>query len=198
MRERSELRMGCATLLRNLRLEMGYSKSKMAECVGVDYRTWDNYEAGIASPRVDEFIHYFDIFSADALRCVLNFLYPEVYDSLTPESNADDLRQACVHYVSTVASEHAIRKMDFLIFGEHGSCVFAQSEMFVMLNHLPLAMRMIVADMVSSLYYIAVTNELLVNTDRIMPCIDIFEQGRIKSKQAIANGKTSYTTATRG
>lgn len=57
---------------------------------------------------------------------------------------------------------------------------------------------MIVADMVSSLYYIAVTNELLVNTDRIMPCVDIFEQGRIKSKQAIANGKTSYTTATRG
>lgn len=195
MRTRDELRDGCANLLRKLRLETGYSKSKMAETVGIDLRTWEKYESGQASPRVDEFIAWFDLFHADALRYVLDYLYPDIYDGLINDSRTDDLRKAAMHYISNVASDHAIKKFDFLVFGEHGSNIEAQTEEFTMLDHLPLTMRLAVASLIDILYQTAEANNLLVCTDCVMPVIDVFHDGLKKGREAVMNGKQSYTTS---
>ena len=188
MRKRDELRAGCANLLRKLRLETGYSKSKMAETVGIDLRTWEKYESGQASPRVDEF-------NADALRYVLDYLYPGIYDGLGHDSRTGDLRKAAMHYISNVASDHAIKKFDFLVFGEHGSNIEAQTEEFTMLDHLPLTMRLAVASLIDILYQTAEANNLLVCTDCVMPIIDVFHDGLKKGREAVMDGKQSYTTS---
>lgn len=194
MRTKEELRNGCALLLRNLRKRVEFSKSKMAETVGVDLRTWDKYESGQIAPRVDEFIAWFDLFGVDALTSVLEYLYPDVY-SVTPESNMADLRGAAVHFVSNVASDRAVRKFDFLVFGEHGSNIEAQSEEFVMLDHLPLTMRLAVAALIDTLYETASANNLLTNTEHVMPNVETFHDGLRKGREAVMDGKSSYTTS---
>ena len=196
MRAENELRDGCANLLRKLRAEAGYSKNKMAETLGVSFRTYEKFEQGKSAPRVDEFISYFDLFHADALHYVLEFLYPEVYEPLNHGNDSADLRRAAIHYTTNVASDHAIRKLDYLVFGEHGSNIEAQSEGFLMLDHLPLTMRLTVAVLVDSLYEVASANGLLVNTDRIMPNVETFRDGIEKGRLAVLEGRTSYTTAT--
>ena len=125
MRTMDKLRDDCANLLHKLRMETGYSKSRMAETVGIDLRIWEKYENGQASPCVDEFIAWFDLFHADALRYVLDYLYPDIYDGLVHDSRTGALRKAAMHYISNVVSDHAIKKFDFLVFGEHRSNIEA-------------------------------------------------------------------------
>lgn len=194
MRSQEELRDGCALLLRRLRERVGYSKNKMADTVGVNVRTWDKYESGQATPHVDEFIAWFDLFHADALASVLEYLYPGVY-TLTQDSDVDDLRNAAIHYIGNVASERSIRKFDFLVFGEHGSNIGAQSEEFVMLDYLPLTMRLAVAALIDTLYETASANGLLVNTEHVMPDVETFRDGLRKGREAVMDGKSSYTTS---
>lgn len=196
MRAESELRDGCANILYRLRQEMGYSKNKMAETLGISYRTYERYEQGKAAPRVDEFIRYFDVCHADALRYVLEFLYPEVYEHLTPDSDIDDIRHAAVHYTSHIASDRAVRKLCYLVFGEHGSNIEAQSEGFLMLDHLPLPMRLAIASLVDVLYEVALVNNLLVQTDCIMPTVEVFQDGILKGHAAVMARRNSYTTST--
>ena len=194
MRTREELRDGCALLLQNLRKRVGLPKYRMAEMVGVDLRTWDKYESGKASPRVDEFIAWFDLFRVDALAAVLEYLYPDVY-TLTQDSSIDELRRAALHYIGNVASDRTIQKFDFLVFGRHGSNIGAQSEEFVMLDHLPLTMRLAVASLIDILYETASANGLLVNTEHAMPNVETFRDGLRKGREAVMEGKTSYTTS---
>lgn len=194
MRTREELRGGCALVLQKLRARTGLPKYKMAEMIGVDLRTWDKYESGQTAPRVDEFISWFDLFSVDALTSVLEYLYPDVY-TLTRDSSIDELRRAALHYIGNVASDRAVRKFDFLVFGEHGSNIGAQSEEFVMLDHLPMTMRLAVASLIDTLYETASANGLLVNTDRIMPDVETFRDGLRKGRAAVMDGKASYTTS---
>ena len=196
MRTEDELRTGCANILYQLRQEMGYSKNKMAEALGISYRTYERYEHGKAAPRVDEFIRYFDLFHADALRYVLEYLYPDVYEHLTANSDIDDIRHAAVHYTSHIASDRAVRKLCYLVFGEHGSNIEAQSEGFLILDHLPLTMRLAVASLVHTLYEVALAHDLLVQTDCIMPKVEIFQEGLRKGHAAVMAGRNSYTTST--
>lgn len=195
MREQSELRDGCAALLRRLRSDAGLSRSRMALLLGMDQRTLEKYESGISAPRVDEFISYFDQVGADALRYVLDFLYPDTYSSLSPSSPPDDLRGAIVHFILNVASEHTVRELDFLIFGDHGSSITAQAEEWTMINHLPLSMRFAVASLVNSLYTVASNSGLLVSTDHVMPNVGYFRDGLQKGKTAVIGGKSGYTTS---
>lgn len=195
MRSREDLREGCAKLLQKLRVETGNSKSKMAEIVGIDLRTWEKYESGQSCPRVDEFISWFDMFHADALRYVLDYLYPDVYDGLSHQSDSVSLRHAAIHYISDVASDHAVRKLDYLVFGGHGSNIEAQSEEWLMLDHMPLNMRLAVAALIDTLYETADANGLLVNTDCVMPKVEVFHDGLRKGREAVMDGQNSYTTS---
>lgn len=195
MRTREELRGGCAILLQNLQKRVELKKGRMAEEAGVDLRTWERYITGQAAPRVDEFISWFDYFEVDALPMVLEYLYPEVYSDLSDQSDTNALRKAAIHYIETIASPHAVRKFDYLVFGGHGSNIEAQSEEWLMLDHLPLTMRLAVASLIDTLYAAAEANGLLVNTDCVMPKMEVFHDGLRKGREAVMDGQNSYTTS---
>ena len=195
MRTKEELRSGCAILLQNLQNRVGLKDGRMAGEAGIDPRTWERYITGQAAPRVDEFISWFDYFEVDALPMVLEYLYPEVYSDLSDQSETKALRKAAIHYVENIASPHAVRKFDYLVFGGHGSNIEAQSEEWLMLDHLPLTMRLAVAALIDTLYETAVANGLLVNTDCVMPKMGVFHDGLRKGREAVMDGRNSYTTS---
>lgn len=198
MRTFNELQQGCADLLKKLRLRHNLSKFKIANMVGVSDHTWGRYESAESAPTVPEFIYIYEQVQEDAMRDVLDYLYPDIYKGLTADSSMEELRQACSHFVQNVCSDDAVRKWNFLAFGEHGSSTKAQLEMFTMIDHLPMKYRYMIAECVLKYWELAESHHELVSTDHIMPNLEIFKEGLTKGKQATFDGKNSYSSITKG
>lgn len=190
----SDIQKGCSDLLKRLREKKGLSKSKMASLVGTSDHTWARYESGESAPTVPEFIYIYSKAEADPLRAVLDFIYPDIYKDLTADSDMDDLRKACCHFLQHVASDRMVREWNYLAFGEHGSSNKSQLEMFTMIDHLPMKYRYMIANDVMKYWEIASSHNELVGTDHIMPDIDLFKQGLHKGKEATLKGENSYNT----
>lgn len=189
-----EIQKGCAQMLHNLRMKKGLSKSKMAFLVGISDHTWARYESGDSAPTVPEFIYIYSRANADPLRTVLDFIYPDIYKELSAESNMDDLRKACCHFLEHVASDRMVREWNYLAFGEHGSSNKSQLEMFTMIDHLPMKYRYMIANDVLKYWEIASSHNELIGLDHIMPDVNLFKKGLQKGKEATLKGENAYNT----
>ncbi len=194
MKDINEMNKGCAAILKNLRINSGLSVNKMAEVMYVDRRTWQRYEDGKSSPTVPEFLRCFSIIGESAMKSVLDFLYPDAYKGLSEESSTDQLREAAAHYFLNVAPDKVVREWDYIMFSEHGSNMYPQLQEFTMLDHLPLEMRLIVANLIYDLYRIAELKGELIETNHVMPDVEAFREGMEKGENAVIEGLGSYTT----
>jgi len=190
VRSKEDLMQGCAKMLKNLRQKKGLSKRSIADELYIDAKTWSKYEAGESAPTVPEFVRFFDRLGEDVLKDVLEYAYPSIYDRSGSE---ESIRKATAHYMMT-ATEDDVRDLDFLIRGGHGSNIHPQLQEFVMIDHLPLEYRVVVAEMVYSLYRLARAKGELIALDGIMPKIEDFEEAIAKAKKSVRNGEKAYTT----
>lgn len=195
MRNRDELRAGCAEMLKDLRLEMGLSKSKMAEKMFMDHHTWTKYETGQSAPSAPDFIWIFSMCHKDALRAVLDYLYPEVFESLSQNSTVSELRNAASHYFERTASERELRIWEYLCFGDHGSNLQAQLNMLCMIDHLPMTYRVAVAQMIDTMYELAENRGELLHTDQVMPNIEQFRSALEKGRESAHAHIESYNAS---
>lgn len=195
MRNTIDLQKGCGLLLKELRESHNLSVSKMADLMKVDRRTWQKYEDGFISPSVIDFISFFDVLGKDALRPVLDFLYPDIYKGLSASSDITDLRNAAIHYLENIASDRFVRECVYIVMGSHGSNIEPQLQEFTMIDHLPLFYRYAIAEQVLIFWRLATTRNELIAPDHVMPDIDLFMEGLEKGINAIRQGKESYTTS---
>lgn len=191
----NELQKGCADLLRDLRLEAGLTVPKMADLMEIDKRTWQKYEDGLSAPSVPEFIDIFNRLGEDALKKVLNLIYPSIYKSLSQDSNTKDLRKALVHYFDYLASDLVVRELSFLVFGDHGSNFVPQLQEFTALDHLPMTLRYAIAKQIQIFWTVSEANGQLINLDHVMPDINMFADAIAKGEDAALSGRNSYTTS---
>ena len=195
MRTQEELRAGCAEMLKRLRLDAGLSKSKMADLVYIDDHTWARYETGESAPNVPDFVYIFDALGKSALRTVLNYIYPDIYTPLGADADITQLRAAAIHYFDVVASEHAVRELTYLVFGDHGSNFVAQLEMLTMIDHLPMPYRVAISRLVDTFWSLADAKGELINTDLAIPDVELFRAAISKGTTAAQSGQDGYTTA---
>lgn len=186
MMDFNEATKGCAKILKDLRINSGLSVNKMAEVMYVDRRTWQRYEDGESSPTVPEFLQFFTLMGESAVRAILDFLHP-VYQGLSEESDIDTLRDAAAHYFKEIAPDHVVREWDYIMFADHGSNCYPQLQEFTMIDHLPLEMRTIIADLVCNLYRIAELKGELIGADHIMPDVSALVEDIEKGKKAVTN-----------
>lgn len=194
MISKHEIRSGIAELLHTLRTKRGLSKSKMADRLYIDDKTWSRYETGETAPSIDDFIWMLNELQEDVLRPVLDLLYPDTYKSLDNDVDIQQLRRAASHYITHIASERTVRELDFILFGHHGSSVESQMQEFTIIEHLPMQYRMIIAKMVLQFWNLAKSRNELISTDKIMPDIELFRDGIIKAEEATKNFRNFYTT----
>lgn len=187
-----DINQGIAEFFRNLRRERGLSKLKMANLLYMDDKTWDRYEQGKTSPSIGEFIWICEKLNVDALRPVLDILYPDTYKHITPQTDIDQLREAAAHYFMHVASDRTVREWDYITFGQHGSDMTAQMQEFCVIAHLPLEYRVLIARLVKSCWDIAEAKGELINPNNVMPDLDLFSSGIEKGHQAASEGLKSY------
>jgi len=197
MTEYEQLQKGIGQILKDLRIKRGLSKAKMADYLYMDGKTWSRWEEGETAPTVPEFLWIFRQLKEDALRPVLNIVYPSTYNGLNPGSDIDSLRNAAAHYFSHTASEQTVREWDFLVLGHHGSNIEPQMQEFTMINHLPLEYRVAIASMVLTFWRLASERGEIIKNDYVMPDIDLFLEGFENAQKAAFEGLNSYSTGMR-
>lgn len=189
MKTKEELRLGCAEMLKNLRIKHGLSKFKMSVIAEVNEHTWNKYETGMSAPSVPEFVALFDELGDDALKTVLDYIYPEVYKA------NEDPRDKMIHYLHDLANDRFVQDLDYLCFGEHGSNILPQLELFTMLDHLPMKDRYEISHMIMNKYEMAKAQGTLINPDVSVPDLALIQDATEKGKEAVYQGRNSYTTS---
>lgn len=177
MRSKEEIKSGIAKRLADLRAQKGYSKTKMAEFLGVDKHTWSRWETGENVPSVIDFFLIYDKLGDNPISTILDMLYPDNEYFSHGNIPIEAARKNIAKYFLEDASDHQVRAVSFILNGPHGSDADAQMEEFCAINHLPLHYRYFIAEHIYVYYMLARQNRELILTDHIMPDMDIFTDG---------------------
>lgn len=190
----TKLQQGFADALRELRLRHGLSKSKIADKLFLDERTWAKYESGSSAPTAPEFIRFYSELGEDVLRSTMNAIYPDIYQEITCTEDTEAMRQAAAHFFLHVATDDMVRDFNYIAFGEHGSNVRPQLAEFVALDHLPLDYRVAVVKNIITFYGLAEARGEIVCQDTAPVNIDVLVDAIRSGLEAVGEGRNSYST----
>lgn len=193
MRSKESLRIGVAKILADLRAGKALSKTKMAELVNVDYKTWRSWESGETTPSIVDFISVFEHCDETLMRPVLNILYPKLYAG-SNDPDIEHMRAAAAKFFAEEASDHMVKVWFFLHAGNHGSNLMPQVEEFCAFDHLPMEYRYFIAEQIYVSYMIAMHRGELIATDEVLPDMDIWTQGLKQGQRSAFRKLQSYTT----
>lgn len=193
MRTHEEYRLEFARLLKRIRRDNGLSVHRIADIAHVDDHTWARYEVGKSAPNVIDFAYLMSMLGEDALPGILAFIHPDLFG---PDARKDisDVRNSVCYFFEHIATDTEVREMDYLINGNHGSCLSAQIAMCTMIDHLPLNYRVAVAELVDALWRLAESRGELIGADQIMPDVDLFRHALRFGSEAAYNRQDSYNT----
>lgn len=182
-----------ALILAKSRNDANKSQRYMANKLGKSVGTIQNWESGYSAPTVIETIEWFNAIGIEPLRYILDFLYPDKYNSLTPEDNDAEIEAALLNYVSKVANHSNKRMIAYCIFGRTGSSWESQLNMICALNHLPLMDRVNIAQNIYDLFLIRKSQNTLINIKNIMPNLTDLKNAIESCKKSVYEGKKGYT-----
>ena len=186
---------GAATMIARARGDAGLSQRYIAQALGVSERTVKNWEVGSSLPNILQLIGWFKACGVNPVRYVLDWLNPAEFDGLSAESDIADIKSALLEYLSSVATENAIRTLSFCIFGGHGSSWNAQLEMLCAHDHTTMHSRVTVARAILENYEMEAAQGNLVATDHIAPDLDRLRAAVESGKDAAQEGKAGYVHA---
>lgn len=182
MRTKEDIRNTIATLLSDIRAKYGYSKSKIADYLGIDRHTWIRWEAGASSPTLEDLIMIFDKLEEPLLPSLLDIMYPSNESSITSPIN-DIRKQAAIAFLEE-ESEHHVRIWQYMMNVLTRTELNAQVEELCAIDHLPLHFRYFLAEQAYFYYMTALKDKQLINTDQVMPDMDTFTAGLIRTQKA--------------
>lgn len=186
---------GAALMIARARTDAGVSQRYIAQALGISERTVKNWEVGSSLPNILQLVSWFKACGLNPVRYVLDWLNPADFDGLCAEDSADDIKNALLEYISSVATENEIRKLAFCIFGNHGSSWNAQLEMLCAHDHTTMRSRVTVARAILENYEMEAAQGALVATDHISPNLDHLRAAVESGKDAVQEGKAGYVRA---
>lgn len=181
-----------AEMFRNSRDVAKLSQSKIAKKLGVSKRTVQNWEAGFSSPTIHMTIQWFRALGIPLYPYLMRILHPQDTNKLI-EGSADDetCRNALMTYVKEMPIDQC-RKLLYASYGSHGSNPYGVLEMITAYLHIPLSMRLNIAQSVITNYEICKAHGLLQNQDSILPNFDTLRDCSEAGRDAVLEGKNSY------
>lgn len=178
--------------LLNLRKSMGKSKSAMAALVGVSDKTWSSWESGDTEPTASMYADIFRVCGRSMTRDMMEHERPELFSGLTADSPTREMRSALAEYIISMASERMVRAMYYTAFSSTGSDFDCQLQEWCMLDHMPMHIRLGVAQQIDTLYEVCEAAGMLINTGECMPDVEAFRKGLELGRQAAKKGKNRY------
>ena len=175
------------------RTKVGKSQKYMAKAMNKSVGTIQNWESGYSTPNIIDLVDWFDILGLNPLRSVMEFIHPEIYRGINPSDTTNKIREGLDVWVNNIATDDEIRKLSYFIYGNTGSSWHSQINEVCALNHLPIADRIVIAEIILSLYQLKESQRALINTNHIAPDIDNFKEAINKCKQSVLEGKNEYS-----
>lgn len=188
MEERQLIADKFGKMWRQSRLDAGKSQDYMAKALGVSKKTIQNWEAGYASPSQIMGFKWFEALDVPALPYYLKLLYGE-FNGISKESSDDDVKKALIKLIEDMDSE-TVRKVLFLLYGDHGSPVQAIVDLTVAYVHTPLPARLGVADLVLTNYEIATAYKATQN--HVTPNVEYLHKSIEDGKKAVTKLRKSH------
>lgn len=170
------------------RIDAGKSQDYMAKALGVSKKTVQNWEAGYASPSQIMGFKWFEALDVPALPYYLHLLYDE-FNGISKDSSDEDVKKALIKLIENLDAE-TVRKILFLLYGDHGSPVQAIVDLTVAYVHTPLPARLGVADLVLTNYEIATAYKI--TQDHIRPNTEYLHKSIDDGKKAVAKLRKSH------
>lgn len=195
MRTLDELQQGCAAMLVKYRQLAKLSRARLAALTGIDERRVKRFEEGNDAPRVPEFFAALDAIGVPAFPLLLEYIHPSEYSNREP--GADATRARVAHYVQSVATERLVRQLDYLFVGQHGSNLEPQMQLITLINHLPLAYRVIICKQALAFWELATLRGETINPADVMPDVELLRATLVKAEAAVAKQQQAYNAASR-
>lgn len=195
MRTLEELKEGCAEMLVKYRKTAGLSRARLSFLTGIDERKVKRYEDGKDAPSIPEFFAALDAIGQTAFPMLLEYIHPSIYNK---ENNGpDEARTRVVHYMQSFATERMVHQLDYFFTGQHGSNLEPQMQLITLINHLPLAYRVLICKQALALWELATIEGRTINPEDVQPDVELLRATLGKAEAAVAKQQQAYNSATK-
>lgn len=187
----------CGDLLSASRYDSGLSRKAMSETMGVSENTIRAWEDGQGSPTLFGMLEWFRITGKSYFRAMLDFFWPDTFKGLKGTDSDDKIKNALITYLTQVAGPIEIKKLHYLVLGNHGSEWSGLLDMACAHEHTCLRSRFRNAEIIQASYDIYKGSDINVN----IPDIDVDADNALLRKAiraaeaAQSSGLNGYTLA---
>lgn len=179
-----------AQLLRESRNSAGISQESIANALGVSRKSVQNWESGASAPNIKTLIKWFDFLDIPIYPYLFRVSNPE-FERINANSTDQDIKNALLKSIQDMDMSQ-IRKQFFEMFGEHGTAPAGMGEVKTAYLHLPMYVKIGIAEIICTQFEIAQARGELVKPDHIMPDVDALKSYIEMAKKAVIEGKDTY------
>lgn len=179
-----------ARFLAEIRELAGLKQTEMAKKLGVSRRTVQAWETGESFPKFSKLIQWIHITNQSPIRILQEIAAP-VFDNIKGSDEDNRVEDALTNRVRSLRIREK-RGLLFLLYGNHGSSVYAFLQLCVAYLHCPMGDRQNIAMQVINNYKNAKAMGRIVAPDNIEPDMQALEQALEKGREAYVKGQDSY------
>lgn len=175
------------------RSNAGKSQEFIANGLGVSKKTIQNWEKGVSSPDLFNGSEWFRVLGLNPLPYYLAFLYPELFDGISPECN-DAVTEEAIELLVRNSTAQEKRQLLYLMAGRHGSSWYSLLQLFCAHCHTSMRSRVNAARMIADNYDMDEKTDDLVCPDNVQPDMDMLRRSIEDGKNAVMAGAQGYTS----
>lgn len=179
-----------ALILRESRAKAGVSQDYIARKLDVSKKTIQHWENAQNTPNAKTIMKWFDAVDIPIYPYLYKLTHSEL-SALNANSSDDDVRKALISIINDMDMKQ-MRQHFFEMFGEHGTAPSGMGEVKTAYLHLPMYVKIGIAEIICTQFEIAEARGELVQPDKIMPDKDALREYISKAKDAVINGKDTY------
>ncbi len=174
------------------RADAGKTQDYMAQCLGVSKKTIQNWENGITSPDLFMGSEWFRVLGMNPLPYYLSFLFPDLFDGISPAHDDDVIEQALIALIKNATAVEK-RELLFLMAGRHGSPWYSLLQLFTAHCHTSMRARVTAARTILDNYEMEAATGKLVCDANIQPDIPMLKNAIEEGKRSVLLGNLGYT-----
>lgn len=179
-------------ILERMRKDGGFSRRYVAEKCGISMTTIKNWESGVSVPNITQLFEYCEAIDRAPTEVVLYMMHPELMGNEASDDVVDRAITARVPYLSALEKKDLL----FICSARHGGDRTAFLQEAIAALQLPMAMRSMIAELVSSAYKTTAAAGALSYPDDIQPDIRILDEAIGQGFAAAFDGKKAYIAQT--
>lgn len=177
-------------MLRDAREKACVSQDFVAKKLNVSRKTIQHIENGDSIPNVKTVLKWFEAVDVPVYPYLFTLSHPEL-SALNANSTDAEVKNALLTVINDMDMKQ-LRQHFFEMFGEHGTAPKGMGEVKTAYLHLPMYVKIGIAEIICTQFEIAEARGELVQPDKVMPDKEALREYIAKAKEAVINGKETY------